>query len=65
MNDKCIALKQKLDEAQAIINEMMVGEKKPKLDKEKYLNMSDEERLAEDKKVLEEGEEKPEEEEKE
>jgi hypothetical protein len=33
--------------------------------KDEYLNMSDEERLAEDKKVLEEGEEKPEEEEKE
>lgn len=52
MNKLHIALKQKLDEAQAIINEMMAGEPE-KMDKEEYLGKSEEERAEYDKKKLE------------
>ncbi len=42
-----IALKQKLDEAQAIINEMM-GAEPEKMEKEEYLDKSEEERAEYD-----------------
>ena len=46
-----IALKQKLDEAQAIINEMM-SEEPEKMDKGDYLNMTEDERAEYDKEQL-------------
>ena len=51
MHKSHIALKQKLDEAQAIINEMM-AEEPSKIDKGDYLNMDEDKRAEYDKEQL-------------